>query len=470
MDTDMGSHHIFLVDDDEKLLRVLALRLETEGYAVTTATSGAAALARLEELRPHFVFTDLRMPGMDGMELLSRIQQCQPELPVAILTAHGDVPDAVRATHAGAVDFLLKPVDREHLLACLGRHLPATAGTEEDWGKGIVTRSPLMRAVLDDARRVARTDSAVLIAGASGTGKELLARAIHERSPRARKPFIAINCAAVPAELLESELFGHRRGAFTGAHSDHQGLFRAADGGTVFLDEIGDMPPELQVKLLRVLQEREVRPVGDTRTMPVDVRVLSATHRDLGAAIATAAFREDLYYRLNVVGLQLPTLEQRREDIPALVAVRLAQLAAAGAPRRGYSAEALELLVSAPWPGNIRQLFNVIEQSVALSPGRTIGAAQLRRSLGELPSALPSLDEARSSFTRNYLRQLLELSGGNISRAARLAGRNRTDFYKLMSRHGVDPAAFKSAAPRPAEEPPPDLAPPELAPAALPLA
>ncbi|HWY24839.1 MAG TPA: sigma 54-interacting transcriptional regulator, partial [Nevskia sp.] len=346
--------------------------------------------------------------------------------------------------HAGAVDFLLKPVDREQLLACIARHLPQDPqAAPDDWGGGIVSRSPLMRAVLDDARRVARTESAVLIAGASGTGKELLARAIHDGSPRAARPFVAINCAAVPAELLESELFGHRRGAFTGAHADHPGLFRAAEGGTVFLDEIGDMPPELQVKLLRVLQEREVRPVGETRTVPVDVRVLSATHRDLPAAIASGSFREDLYYRLNVVNLQLPTLEQRREDIPLLVAARLAQLAAAGAPRRVYSAEAMELLVSAAWPGNIRQLFNVVEQSVALAPARSIGAAQLRRCLGEQPAVLPSLDEARSVFTRTYLRQLLELSGGNISRAARLAGRNRTDFYKLMSRHGLDPAEFK---------------------------
>jgi two-component system response regulator GlrR len=445
----MHARHILLVDDDDKLLRVLALRLESEGYAVISAASGDEALARLDEMRPHFVLTDLCMPGMDGMELLGRIQRRHPDLPVAILTAHGDVPEAVRATHAGAVDFLLKPVDRDQLLACIGRHLPAPDADGEE--HGIVTRSPLMRAVLEDARRVARTDSAVLVCGASGTGKELLARAIHQRSPRAARPFVAINCAAVPAELLESELFGHRRGAFTGAHADHPGLFRAADGGTVLLDEIGDMPPELQVKLLRVLQEREVRPVGDTRTVPVDVRVLSATHRDLSAAIAAGTFREDLYYRLNVVALQLPTLEQRREDIPLLIAARLAQLAAAGAPRRVYSAEAMELLVSAPWPGNIRQLFNVIEQSVALSPSRTIGAAQLRRSLGEQSSALQPLDQARSDFTRNYLRQLLEASGGNISRAARLAGRNRTDFYKLMSRHGIDPAAFKPA--------PPDTAP-----------
>ena len=442
----MPTRNILLVDDDEKLLRVMTLRLESEGYNVTVAASGADALARLGEREPHFVLTDLRMPGMDGVELLGRIQERYPLLPVAILTAHGDIPDAVRATHAGAVDFLVKPVARDKLLQCINLHLDESAdGAAVRYVGGVVTRSPLMRATLDDAMRVARGESVVLITGASGTGKELLARAIHAGSARAQKPFIAINCAAVPAELLESELFGHRRGAFTGAHSDHPGLFRAAHGGTVFLDEIGDMPAELQVKLLRVLQEREVRPVGETRTLPVDVRVLSATHRDLPERIAAGTFREDLYYRLNVVGLQLPALEQRREDIPLLVAFRLAQLAASGAPRRVYSAEAMELLAVAAWPGNIRQLFNVVEQNVALAPSRVITAAQVRRSLGDQPAALPSLDRARSEFTRNYLRQLLELAAGNISRAARLAGRNRTDFYKLMSKHGIDPAEFKTA-------------------------
>ncbi len=442
----MMTKSILLVDDDEKLLRVLTLRLESEGYSVIVAASAADALARLDEQQPHFVLTDLRMPGMDGMELLERIQARCPQLPVAIITAHGDIPDAVRATHAGAVDFLVKPLARDKLLECINRHLGDQGGAADgDCNGGLVTRSPLMRATLDDALRVARSDSFVLITGASGTGKELLARAIHAGSPRQAQPFIAINCAAVPAELLESELFGHRRGAFTGAHADHPGLFRAANGGTVFLDEIGDMPAELQVKLLRVLQEREVRPVGETRTIPVDVRVLSATHRDLPARIAEGAFREDLYYRLNVVGLQLPTLEQRREDIPPLVAFRLAQLIAAGAPRRVYSAEAMELLAAAAWPGNIRQLFNVVEQNVALATARIISAAQVRRSLGDQPMTLPSLDQARSEFTRNYLHQLLDLAAGNISRAARLAGRNRTDFYKLMSRHGINPARFKVA-------------------------
>jgi len=443
----MAARKILLVDDDAKLARVLALRLESEGYDVVTAASGEEALARLGEARPGFVLADLRMPGMDGIELLARIQQRWPGLPVALISAHGDIPDAVRATHTGAVDFLTKPVDRERLLECVLRHVGGATPEPGDDGRfaaSLVTRSPAMQAVVEDARRVARTDSAVLITGASGSGKEVLARAIHRGSARASRPFVAINCAAVPADLLESELFGHKKGSFTGAQNDHPGLFRAAAGGSVFLDEIGDMPGGLQVKLLRVLQEREVRPVGETRTVPVDVRVLSATHSDLESRVAAGTFREDLFYRLNVVRLRLPPLDERREDIPLLVAHRLRQLGEAGQPRRVYSPDALEALVASAWPGNVRQLFNVVEQNVALAPGRVISGALVRRSLGETGGGLPSFDEARADFTRTYLRQLLELAGGNISRAARLAGRNRTDLYKLLHRHGIRPAEFKA--------------------------
>ena len=446
----MEHKKILLVDDDAKLSRVLALRLESEGYDVVAAASGEEALVRLGEARPRFVLADLRMPGMDGIELLARIQEKYPGLPVALISAQGDIPDAVRATHAGAVDFLTKPVDRDRLLDCVRRHVGNGTHTQEadenEWSKGLVTRSPLMEVVLEDARRVAKTDAAVLITGASGTGKEVLARAIHKASARSAKPFVAINCAAVPADLLESELFGHKKGSFTGAQNDHQGLFRAADGGSVFLDEIGDMPAELQVKLLRVLQEREVRPVGETRTVPVDVRVLSATHSDLESRVAANTFREDLFYRLNVVRLRLPSLDERREDIPLLVAHRLQLLAEGGAPKRVYSPEAMEVLVAAAWPGNVRQLFNVVEQNVALAPGRVISGALVRRSLGEAGGGLPSFDEARADFTRTYLRQVLELAGGNISRAARLAGRNRTDLYKLLHRHGISPSEFKGGA------------------------
>ncbi|MFP5305354.1 MAG: sigma-54-dependent transcriptional regulator, partial [Gammaproteobacteria bacterium] len=432
---------ILLVDDDAKLLRVLTLRLEAEGCNVVAAATGEEARLRLDDAEPDFVIADLRMPGMDGIALLKHVQALRPGLPVAILTAHGDIPDAVRATQAGAVDFLTKPVRSDLLLDCIRRNVHHFNEQSENGGNGrwaaeILTHSPRMRALLDNARRVARLDPAVLITGPSGSGKELLARAIHAGSPRNARPFVALNCAAVPPDLLESELFGHKRGAFTGAHSDQPGLFRAAEGGTVFLDEIGDMPSVLQVKLLRVLQEREVRPVGEVKSIPVDVRVLSATHRDLDLMVQQGRFREDLYYRLNVVELRLLALVQRREDIPLLVAARLNQLSASGAPQRVYSPEAMELLLTANWPGNVRQLFNVVERTTALAPGRVISAELVRKALGEHDGGVPSLDEARDLFMKDYLQQTLKLAEGNVSRAARLAGRNRTDFYKLMRRYG----------------------------------
>ena len=441
---------ILLVDDDAKLRRLLSLRLEALGYAVDTAESAEQALRMLEDVRPALVLSDLRMPGMDGMALLERLQALQPGLPVIMLTAHGEIPDAVRATQSGAVDFLTKPVDPQALKASLDRHArPAVLGADDDWARSIVTRSPLMKELLDKLGRVARNPVSVLLLGPSGVGKELLARAIHAASPRRRGPFVALNCGAVPADLLESELFGHRKGAFTGASQDHPGLFRAADGGSVFLDEIGDMPAELQVKLLRVLQEREVRPVGSVRSEPVDVRVLSATHRDLAARVASGEFREDLYYRLNVVQLRIPPLDERREDIPLLVAHHLQQLAAAGAARRVYAPDAMECLVAARWPGNVRQLFNVVEQNVALTPGRVISLGQVQDALGMGPvdKAVPSFDAARAEFTRSYLRSLLEISGGNVSQAARLAERNRTDFYKLLKKHGIEAGSHKKSPP-----------------------
>ncbi|HEY1077360.1 MAG TPA: sigma-54 dependent transcriptional regulator [Fontimonas sp.] len=437
---------ILLVDDDAKLLRVLTLRLESEGYSVVAAADGEEARACLEQIEPDFVIADLRMPGIDGISLLQLVQAKRPGLPVAILSAHGDIPDAVRATQSGAVDFLTKPVRSGLLLDCIRRNLHFTG--DEDaavsrWAPEILTQAPVMRGILASARRVARLDPAVLITGPSGSGKELLARAIHKGSPRSQHPFVAINCAAVPPDLLESELFGHKRGSFTGAHSDQPGLFRAAQGGTVFLDEIGDMPPMLQVKLLRVLQEREVRPVGEVRSIPVDVRVLSATHRDLDQQVKQGRFREDLYYRLNVVELTLPSLAERREDIPLLVATRLQHLSKQGGARRVYSPEAMELMLSASWPGNVRQLFNVVERTAALSPGRVISAELVRKALGEPDSAVAPLDEARDLFMKEYLLQTLRIAEGNVSRAARLAGRNRTDFYKLMRRYRlpVSPSA-----------------------------
>jgi two-component system response regulator GlrR len=297
---------------------------------------------------------------------------------------------------------------------------------------------------LAQAHMVAGTDARVLISGESGTGKELMARAIHRASPRHDQPFVAINCSAMAEDLLESELFGHEKGAFTGAIRSHKGLFQAADGGTLLLDEIGDMPMRLQVKLLRVLQENQVRPVGSTDAIPVNVRVISATHRDLQQLLTNGSFREDLFYRLNVVHIEMPPLAKRREDIPLLVAHFLEQITRESGTRKIYAPEAVELLATAEWPGNIRQLHNVVRQNVALSRTPIINAELVQQSLGGSPSRLPSFDEARDEFTRSYLSQLLQITNGNVSQAARLAKRNRTDFYKLLSRHQLTPDEFKA--------------------------
>jgi two-component system response regulator GlrR len=437
---------ILLVDDDPGLLRLLSIRLRAEDYEVEAVDSAENALAVLNRFRPDLVITDLRMDKMDGIGLLKELQRRAPGLRVLIITAHGTIPDAVTATQSGAFGFLTKPIDKDELIETVERamELSGASDVDEDWAAEIITRNQQLKEILAQAKMVAATDARVLINGESGTGKELLAKAIHKASPRRDKPFVAINCSAMAEELLESELFGHTKGAFTGATRDHKGLFQAAEGGTLMLDEIGDMPMRLQVKLLRVLQENQVRPVGSTEAVPVDVRVISATHRDLQEMLREGTFREDLFYRLNVVNIVLPTLDERREDIPLLVSHFLQQIAREGEQeRKVYAPEAVELLVEAEWPGNVRQLYNVVRQNVALSRSPVISGELVASSLGEHGGKLPSFSEARDEFTRNYLSQILQITSGNVSQAARLAKRNRTDFYKLLARHDLNPDSFK---------------------------
>ncbi len=443
---------IMLVDDDPGLRRLLSMRLEAAGYEVDTCESGEEALSHIPRTRPELLITDLRMDGMDGMALFDNVRRRHPMLPVIILTAHGSIREAVSATRNGAYSFVTKPFDSYDLMQQIEGALAVSGGTgdradagDQGWRRDIITASPTMEELLERARRVAASDAAVLIRGESGTGKELLARAIHRASPRAAGPFVAVNCGAIPEQLLESELFGHRKGAFTGATSDHEGLFPAASGGTLFLDEIGDMPFALQVKLLRVLQEGQVRPVGSTRAERVDVRVISATHRDLEEALEQGTFREDLYYRLNVVSLDLPRLAERREDVPVLARHFLRHVAQRyGRRMEGFSPEALEQLVSAPWPGNVRQLYNVVEQVVTLAATPLVSADLVREALRGEPDDIVPFAEARRQFEREYLERLLQMTGGNVSQAARLARRNRTEFYRLMDRHRLDPSSFKT--------------------------
>ena len=443
---------ILVVDDDAALRELITLRLEANSFRVEAVDSGEAAMAQLALMRPDAVLTDMQLGGMDGMALFRAIHARDPALPVIVLTAHGTIPDAVAATQQGLFGYLTKPYDAPTLIDLLKRATRLTGSSADagdgEWRSEIVTASPAMNILLAEARLAAQSEAALLIQGESGTGKELLARAIHQASPRRAKPFVAINCGAIPAELLESELFGHVKGAFTGAGRDHPGLFLSAQGGTVFLDEIGDMPLPLQVKLLRVLQEGEVRPVGATDTRAVDVRILSATHRNLEEAIASGEFREDLYYRLNVVNLALPPLRERREDIPLLAQHFLAVLTEKYRRRiHGFAPDALDMLVAADWPGNIRQLHNVLEQCVALCTTTTIPATLVARALRDKPADIQPLAEARAAFERDYLITLLKLTRGQVSEVARLAGRNRTEVYRLLQRHDLTPALFKDRDP-----------------------
>ena len=446
------SPHLLVVDDDADMLRLLTMRLTAAGYRVTTATSAEAALTQLHIERPQLVLSDVRLPGKDGLALFDDIRQQHPSLPVILLTAHGTIPDAVEATERGVFTYLTKPFDGKGLLDKIAQALalsapvsPAKRGSSDAWQNQIISRSSRMAEALAEARMVAQSDASVLLRGESGTGKELLAQAIHQAGPRAGKPFVAVNCGAIPEALLESELFGHVKGAFTDAVANHKGLFQAADGGTLLLDEIGDMPPALQIKLLRVLQERVVRPLGSSQSIPVDVRIISATHRDLDAAMAEGQFRADLYYRLNVVTLTLPPLSERREDIPLLANHFLLKLAAKYDKRlSGFAPEALKALTTAAWPGNVRQLYNVVEQVCALSTTPLVPLALVQRALRSPSVQVLTFAEARQRFERDYLVGLLKLTDGNVADAARLADRNRTEFYRLMQKHGLTPGHFKA--------------------------
>ncbi|QHI99828.1 response regulator [Xylophilus rhododendri] len=442
---------ILVVDDDADMLRLLSMRLTSAGYRVTAVASAESALNQLELSLPQLVLSDVQLPGKDGLALFDIVRARHPALPVILLTAHGTIPDAVEATSRGVFSYLTKPFDGKALLDKISQALALTAPqvdeehADESWRSEIVSRSPRMAEVLAEARMIAQSDASVLLRGDSGAGKELLARAIHRASPRARKPFVAVNCGAIPENLLESELFGHMKGAFTDAHANHKGLFQQADGGTLLLDEIGDMPPALQVKLLRVLQERAVRPLGSSASIPVDVRIISATHRDLDVAMRNNQFREDLYYRLNVVTLTLPTLGDRREDIPLLANYFLHKLGQKYGKRlSGFAPEALKALTSAQWPGNVRQLYNVVEQVCALSTTPLVPLALVQRALRTPSVEVLSYADAKTKFERDYLVGLLKLTDGNVADAARLADRNRTEFYRLLQKHALTAGHFKA--------------------------
>ena len=435
---------VLLVDDDESLLRLMAIRLKGEGYNVQSAGGGKEALRLINTQNFDVVLSDLRMPGLDGLSLFEEIIGLGKDVPVILMTAHGTIQDAVDATQRGVFGFLTKPIDHDDLRSLMKKAVSQSQGAQKgQWCEKIITRSMQMEQLLDQAYRVAKRDVSVLISGASGTGKELLASAIHKASKRVDKAFVAINCGALPENLLESELFGHAKGSFTGAVNEHKGLFREADGGTLFLDEIGDMPIPLQVKLLRALQEQTIRPVGSSKQIPIDVRVISATHKNLNKEMQKGNFREDLYYRLNVVNITLPTLRERSEDIPLLARHLLKSAKRHQVKVNRFSDDAMQLLTTFLWPGNVRQLVNVVEQCVALTHTPIIASHLVEQALSASEQKWPTLTEARDAFEQKYLLKLLKMTDGNVTRAAELAGRNRTDMHKLMKKHDLHSIDFK---------------------------
>jgi DNA-binding NtrC family response regulator len=446
-------HRILVVEDEEKLRRVIELQLGSAGFEVDQASTAEEGL-RLAE-RADLVLTDLRLPGMNGLELIQAIRRQNAATPVVVITAFGTVENAVEAMKAGAFDFLPKPFSMDHLMTVVGKALEVRALRDEnrqlreELGRrysfeNIIGRSPAMQEIYATIERVAPARATVLIAGESGTGKDLIARAIHYHSPRRDRPFVKINCTTIPENLMESELFGYEKGAFTGANTSKPGRFEMADTGTAFLDEIGDVPPNIQVKLLRVLQEREFERLGSNKTRQIDVRVIAATNADLRAALEHGEFREDLYYRLNVVPINVPPLRERKEDIPALAEHFVRKYAAElGSRVTGISEEALRVLRQHHWPGNVRELENVIERSLVLCSGEVLEAADIKldatgrnsRSSEEL--FLPD-GVTLQEHEQDLIRKALEKAKGNKSQAARLLGLSRNALRYRLSQMGIE--------------------------------
>jgi DNA-binding NtrC family response regulator len=454
----MTAPRVLVVEDEAGIRLALSGLLRREGYEVVQCDNGADALAQLEAAAFDFVLTDLALgAGPSGLDVLRFARERQPETPIVMITAHGSEKIAVEAMKLGAEDYVPKPFDNDEIRLVVRRALERThlarenrmlrARVERDFGMGsLVGRGPAMRAVFETIRKVSETDLTVLVRGESGTGKELVAQALHEASPRRSGPFVAVNCAAISRELVESELFGHEKGAFTGADARRVGRFEAAHDGTIFLDEIGDMAPDTQAKVLRVLQERSFERVGGAKPIAVDVRVVAATHRDLEKDVAAGRFREDLYYRLKVVEIRLPALRERPEDLPALAERFLAETAERlGRPTKRLAPAAFAALAAHPWPGNARELRNVIEQSAVLAAGDEIEAADLR--LGGAPAAargaageLPFSEAKRAAvegFEREFLLRALRANGGNVSRTAEAIGMVRQSLQQKIRELGL---------------------------------
>jgi two-component system NtrC family response regulator len=453
---------LLIVEDEPKMLRLLELNLSDDGYTTRTASTAENGLKILASDRIDLVLTDVKLPGMNGLEFLQSVKRANAAIPVVMMTAYGTVESAVEAMKEGASDYVLKPFSIEEIKLIVRKELEVQRLHEENRQlrealghryqfDNIVANSPGMQEVLATVEQVAPTNSTVLLGGESGVGKDMIARAIHQHSRRVNGPFIKINCTAIPENLLESELFGFEKGAFTGAVSAKPGKFELADKGTIFLDEIGDMPGSLQVKLLRVLQEREFERLGGTRTIKVDVRVVAATNQDLRAALEQGTFREDLYYRLNVVPISIPPLREHKEDIPYLVDHFIRRFAeSSGKPIEGITAEAMKVLVDFYWPGNVRELENIIERAVVMTVGPKIEAGDIRLdtaahgsshsdSVGKENPATLFLPQGMTleQYEDKLIREALQRAGGNKSQAARLLGLSRNALRYRLSKIGV---------------------------------
>jgi len=458
----MRQETILVVDDDENMLEVLKLRLEGHGYNVITETGLKKALRIAQTHAPDLGLVDLKLGHESGIQLMEELLRIFPEMPVIILTAHGTIETAVEAMKLGAYSYLTKPFDRRVLLQQIKNGLEKTflsreirrlrALVEERYGlENIIGKSAVMRRVMNQISRVAETDTSICIYGESGTGKELAAKSLHLLSPRKCKPFVAINCAAIPEGLFESELFGHEKGAFTGAIKTRKGLFAKGHEGTVFLDEIGEMPESMQIKLLRILQEKQFYPVGSETPVKIDIRIISATNKNLCEQIQQGRFREDLYYRIHVIPIYIPSLRERKEDIP-LLADHFRKHFSSQMKKKvnGFTPEAMKKLVFHSWPGNVRELQNTIEYAVAMATCDRISDDLIFDPLKAEPADIKPLKAAKIEFEKNYLANLLTATGGNISRAADLAGKHRPDMYDLLKKHHMKASDFKNLPPKPA--------------------
>ena len=447
--------NILVVDDDKNILKVIKMRLEAHGYSVVTAENTEDALAMAHENAFDLALVDLKLGDGCGIELMKMLHQINPEIPIIILTAHGTVNTAVEAMSKGAYSFIEKPFDHQNLLSQIESCLEKTrilkdvndlqVFLEHKFGfDNVIGKSDKIKRVLDQAIQAAGTDASVYIEGESGTGKELIARIVHAASPRKDKPFVVINCAAIPDTLFESELFGFEKGAFTGAENRKEGFFAQANGGSFFLDEISEMPLFMQSKLLRVAQEGEFYPLGSNKIVTVDARLISTSNRNLRAEVDNGNFREDLFYRLHVIAIKLPPLRERKEDIPLLANYFLKKFCRKSNKKiKGFSTEAMQMLSLYSWPGNIRELRNEIESAVVMARKDVISEDNILRSYKERITPLKPFKKAKEDFEKKYLKRLIENADGNITKAAVISGKYRADLYQLFKKHGLNPSEFR---------------------------